>query len=112
MNMWLHNFPTAEIELEDTLAKPQFTDSSTGLLKRFDYIVANPPFSVKRWSSGFDVDPSDDPFQRFANFGIPPNKNGDYAFLLHIIRSLNESGKGAVILPHGVLSWKRRSSNS
>ena len=103
MNMWLHDFPTAEIELEDTLAQPQFKDSATGLLKRFDYIIANPPFSVKNWSNGMDYDPLNDPYDRFTGFGVPPAKNGDYAFLLHMVRSLNDNGKAAVILPHGVL---------
>ncbi len=101
MNMVLHNNPTAvkEIVQGNTLANPIHKDSS-GALKRFDFCVANPPFSVKSWSSGFD--PVNDPYKRFED-GIPPNKNGDYAFLLHIIRSLKHDGKGAVILPHGVL---------
>jgi type I restriction enzyme M protein len=67
----------------------------------FDYVVANPPFSDKRWSTG--LDPLNDPYQRFQPFGTPPAKQGDYAFLLHIIRSLKSTGKGACILPHGVL---------
>src|SRR2546428_660939 len=62
--------------------------------------VANPPFSAKAWSSG--LDPANDEFKRFE-FGIPPAKNGDYAFLLHLIKSLKSTGKGAIILPHGVL---------
>ena len=65
-------------------------------------MVANPPFSDKRWSTGLDL-PKDGLFNRFEGFGIPPAKNGDYAYLLHIIRSLKREGKGAVILPHGVL---------
>ena len=64
-------------------------------------MVANPPFSDKRWGNG--VDTENDPHQRFAGFGVPPDKNGDYAYLLHIIRSLKSRGKGACILPHGVL---------
>jgi type I restriction enzyme M protein len=67
----------------------------------FDYSVANPPFSLKNWTQGFN--PGEDEFGRFTGFGIPPEKNGDYAFLLHIIASLKSMGKGAVILPHGVL---------
>ena len=63
-------------------------------------MVANPPFSTKAWSNGFD--PANDVYGRFED-GIPPAKNGDYAFLLHILRSLKSTGKGAVILPHGVL---------
>lgn len=100
MNMILHNNPTAEIRQGNTLANPLFLDSN-GNLKTFDYVVANPPFSFKSWSNG--VDPVNDPFGRFQHYGIPPEKNGDYAFLLHIVRSLKSTGKGAVILPHGVL---------
>ena len=69
-------------------------------LKTFDFVVANPPFSTKAWSNGFD--PVHDLYDRFED-GIPPKKNGDYAFLLHIIRSMKSTGKGAIILPHGVL---------
>jgi hypothetical protein len=69
-------------------------------LKTFDFVVANFPFSTKSWSNGFD--PAHDLYGRFP-FGIPPQKNGDYAFLLHILASLKSTGKGAVIHPHGVL---------
>src|SRR4029077_1854254 len=99
MNMILHNNPTALIMQGNTLADPKFKDGET--LKMFDYVVANPPFSDKRWSTG--LDPANDPFQRFQPFGTPPAKQGDYAYLLHIIRSLKSTGKGACILPHGVL---------
>jgi type I restriction enzyme M protein len=99
MNMILHNNPTAEIWQDNTLSSPHFKDNG-GNLKQHDYVVANPPFSTKAWSNGFD--PANDLYERFAD-GIPPAKNGDYAFLLHIIRSLKSTGKGAVILPHGVL---------
>ena len=98
MNMILHDNPTAIIERENTLATPKFKDGEQ--LKTFDYVVANPPFSFKSWSNGVN-DP--DEFGRFENYGRPPAKNGDYAFLLHIIRSLKTTGKGACILPHGVL---------
>jgi type I restriction enzyme M protein len=100
MNMILHNNPTAEIKRENTLSTPQFLDDKNRL-KTFDYVVANPPFSFKSWSN--NVDPVNDPYDRFSGYGVPPSKNGDYAFLLHIIRSLKSKGKGAVILPHGVL---------
>ncbi len=100
MNMFLHNNPLALIKQGNTLANPLFTDAS-GQLKTFDYVVANPPFSDKRWSTGFD--PDTDPFERFKHYGVPPTKQGDYAYLLHILRSLKSSGKGACILPHGVL---------
>ncbi|MES1243396.1 MAG: type I restriction-modification system subunit M [Acidobacteriota bacterium] len=99
MNMILHNNPGAVILRGNSLADPQF--ASPGSLKAFDYVVANPPFSDKRWSTG--LDPLNDPFERFKSFGVPPAKQGDYAYLLHIVRSLKSTGKGACILPHGVL---------
>jgi type I restriction enzyme M protein len=82
------------------LSDPQFKDERGGL-KTFDYVVANPPFSYDKWTYGFH--PEEDIFRRFDGFGIPPLKNGDYAFLLHIVASLKPNGKAAVILPHGVL---------
>src|SRR6266446_5483245 len=99
MNMILHDNPTAEIWQDNSLSSPYFKQNN-GNLKTFDFVVANPPFSNKAWSNGFD--PAHDLYQRFED-GVPPKKNGDYAFLLHIIRSLKSTGKGAVILPHGVL---------
>ncbi len=99
MNMILHNNPTALIAQGNTLADPKFKDGEP--LKTFDYVVANPPFSDKRWSTG--LDPLNDLYERFQPFGVPPHKQGDYAYLLHIVRSLKSTGKGACILPHGVL---------
>ncbi|MGO9566718.1 MAG: type I restriction-modification system subunit M [Desulfomonilaceae bacterium] len=99
MNMILHDNPTAEIWKDNTLASPHFKQPD-GNLKTFDFVVANPPFSTKAWSNGFD--PANDEYKRFED-GIPPAKNGDYAFLLHILKSLKSTGTGAVILPHGVL---------
>ncbi|MCM4171846.1 type I restriction-modification system subunit M [Arenibacter sp. TNZ] len=101
MNMILHDYPTAEIKQGNTLANPLFLNKENNL-KTFDFVVANPPFSDKRWSNGLNL-PEDNPYNRFQDYGIPPSKNGDYAFLLHIVRSLKRHGKGAVILPHGVL---------
>lgn len=98
MNMILHDFPTANVLSGNTLSSPKFKDGEQ--LRAYDYVVANPPFSVKTWTIG--LTPENDPFQRFA-WGVPPAKQGDYAFLLHIIRSLKSTGKGACILPHGVL---------
>lgn len=98
MNMILHDFPTANIVSGNTLAAPKFKDGEQ--LRTYDYVVANPPFSDKSWTTG--LTPSKDSFQRFA-WGEPPTKQGDYAYLLHIIRSLKGAGKGACILPHGVL---------
>jgi type I restriction enzyme M protein len=98
MNMILHDCPTAEIWKDNTLASPHF--KADGGLKTFDFVVANPPFSFKAWSNGFN--PAEDEFKRFE-FGIPPAKNGDFAFLLHIVTCLKSTGKAAVNLPHGVL---------
>lgn len=98
MNMILHDYATAEIRQGNTIASPLYLDGDA--LKTFDYVVANPPFSDKRWSTGLDAE--HDPWQRF-HYGVPPGKQGDYAYLLHILRSLKSTGKGACILPHGVL---------
>ena len=98
MNMILHDFPTANILSGNTLAAPKFKDGEQ--LRTYDYVVANPPFSDKTWSTG--LTPSNDPYQRFA-WGEPPAKQGDYAYLLHIVRSMKGAGKAACILPHGVL---------
>ena len=99
MNLILHGHPTAELWHGNTLAAPHFKNKDDAL-KTFDFAVANPPFSAKAWSSG--LNPANDEFSRFE-YGIPPAKNGDYAFLLHLIASLKSRGKGAIILPHGVL---------
>ena len=99
MNMILHDNVTAKIWKDNTLSAPQWKNDD-GSLKTFDFAVANPPFSVKSWSNGINI--NDDEFRRFE-YGTPPDKNGDYAFLLHILKSLKSTGKGAVILPHGVL---------
>ena len=99
MNLILHDHPTAELWCGNTLAAPYFKNENDGL-KTFDFAVANPPFSAKAWSSG--LNPAHDEYRRFE-YGIPPAKNGDYAFLLHLVTSLKSKGKGAIILPHGVL---------
>lgn len=99
MNMILHDHSGAELWHDNTLATPYFKNTDDNL-KTFDYAVANPPFSAKDWSLGLDAE--NDIFSRFE-YGIPPVKNGDYAFLLHLITSLKSKGKGAIILPHGVL---------
>lgn len=102
MNMILHDFPTANIRSGNTLYDPKFKEGEQ--LRTYDYVVANPPFSDKTWSTGLTLGEggSGDKFQRFA-WGVPPKKQGDYAYLLHIIRSLKSTGKAACILPHGVL---------
>ncbi len=99
MNMFLHGYETHELWRGNTLSAPHFKNSDGGL-KTFDFAVANPPFSQKNWTSG--LDPEHDEFHRFE-YGVPPAKNGDYAFLLHLVKSLKSRGKGAIILPHGVL---------
>jgi type I restriction enzyme M protein len=99
--MILHDFPTANVLSGNTLFDPKFKDGEQ--LRTYDYVVANPPFSDKTWSTGLTLGEggSGDQFQRFT-WGVPPKKQGDYAYLLHIIRSLKSTGKGACILPHGV----------
>jgi type I restriction enzyme M protein len=111
MNMILHNFATAEIQQGNTLANPLFLDGDA--LRTFDYVVANIPFSDKRWNTGLHQneggkasaagEQSAKDYGRFTGYGIPPGKQGDYAYLLHILRSIKPGGKGACILPHGVL---------
>ena len=96
MNMILHGNETHDIRQGDTLSDPKFLKGEQ--LQTFDYFVANPPFSVKTWKNGFDKE-----YDRFEGFAEPPEKNGDYAFLLHMVKSLKSDGRGAVILPHGVL---------
>ncbi len=98
MNMILHDNADADLQPGNTLAAPYFTDNDR--LKTFDFAVANPPFSDKAWTNG--LDPDNDVYDRFE-YGVPPAGNGDYAFLLHFITSIKSSGKGAIILPHGVL---------
>ena len=103
MNMILHGEDLADIKQGDTINNPQHkskTDSNA--LETFDYVVANPPFSTKSWlKSALE----EDVYGRWNSgaIGVPPEKNGDYAFLLHIIRSMNMHGQGTCILPHGVL---------
>lgn len=96
MNLVLHNKASGEIKSGNTFSNPQYLDN--GALKRFDFVVANPPFSLKNWTNGLQE------FGRFDGYDDrPPEKNGDYAWLLHILKSLKPTGKAAVILPHGVL---------
>ena len=100
MNFILHNKSTGEIRTGNSLADPQWI-TATNELRQFDFIVMNPPFSDKDWSDGVNVD--DDEFNRFLEFGTPPEKNGDYAWFLHVLKSLKPNGKAGIILPHGVL---------
>ncbi len=100
MNAVLHGWATTTIMSGNTFSDPQYfeRDSDETELRRFDYIVANPPFSIKNWTDGVKE------YGRFNGYGErPPEKNGDFAWLLHILKSLKRTGKAAVILPHGVL---------
>lgn len=97
MNMFLHDINDADIRLGDTIRSPQLKENDK--LKKFDVVVANPPFSLDKW--GHD-DVGSDVYHRF-DFGIPPKSKGDYAFIQHMLASLNEKGRMAVVVPHGVL---------
>ena len=100
MNLILHQKGTGEIKRGNTLVDPAFTDDF-GELKKFDFIVMNPPFSDKSWSDGIKT--SEDKYKRFDGYGVPPEKNGDYAWFLHVLKSLDSNGKAGIIMPHGVL---------
>lgn len=104
MNLVLHNKGAGVIVgNKSTLSAPQFKDENNPeLLKTFNYIVVNPPFSDKSWMDGITIP---DPYGRYSEavLGVPPEKNGDYAWLLHVLKSLKSNGKAAIILPHGVL---------
>lgn len=109
MNMFLHKFDDAKIEWGDTLAEPKHL--SNDALMTFDVEVANPPFSLDKWAMGFSGEtdyknfkmrPDLDTYRRF-DLGVPPKSKGDYAFVLHMIKSLAEHGRMGIVLPHGVL---------
>lgn len=109
MNMFLHNIYDAKIEWGDTLANPKHLENDK--LMKFQVVVANPPFSLDKWASGFagegndknfNMEASLDPYNRFS-WGVPPKSKGDYAFVLHMLHSLAEGGRMGVVLPHGVL---------
>lgn len=101
MNAVLHRKAEIIIKSGNTFSNPQYTDKNdSSILERFDYIVANPPFSMKNWTDGI----AGKEYGRFEGYGdTPPEKNGDYAWLMHILKTLKSDGKAAVILPHGVL---------
>ena len=109
MNMFLHNFDDASIGWGDTLSNPLHLENDK--LMKFQVIVANPPFSLDKWASGFSssdnekdfvMDNSLDPYRRFE-WGVPPKSKGDFAFVQHMLYSLSEEGRMAVVLPHGIL---------
>lgn len=97
MNMFLHGFDNATIRWGDTLRNPKLKEGDS--LMKFDTVVANPPFSLDKW--GVD-EASSDPYSRFWR-GVPPKSKGDWAFISHMIETLNETGKAGVVVPHGVL---------
>ena len=108
--MFIHNIDDAIIRQGDTISNPQFVEH--GKLMQFQCIVANPPFSLDKWANGYAADSSDekfkmtkdlDPYKRFE-WGVPPKSKGDYAFILHMLNSLDSNnGRMAIIMPHGVL---------
>lgn len=117
MNMFLHSVNDAHIEWGDTLANPLHLEHDN--LMKFDVIISNPPFSLDKWAKGFEpqdsniiedgkkkdtfkMEASIDPFDRFE-YGVPPKSIGDSAFIQHMLKSLADNGKMAVVLPHGTL---------
>lgn len=100
MNLVLHQKGMGRVERGNTLAAPFFKDNF-GQLRTFDFIVMNPPFSDKSWSDGLKA--GKDPYHRFEGFGIPPEKNGDFAWFLHVLKSLDSKGKAGIVMPLGVL---------
>ena len=98
MNMLLHGLSSVRLEKGDTLRNPKIIGEQ-GRLMEFDIVIANPPFSLKNW--GYE-EAQHDPYRRFR-FGIPPKGYGDYAFVQHMIATLNPKGRVGVVLPHGVL---------
>lgn len=99
MNMFLHGEDNHRIEWGDTLRNPKLLDGEA-MLKHFDIVVANPPFSLEKW--GHDG-AEGDKYKRFRR-GVPPRTKGDYAFILHMIEVMKPgSGRMAVVVPHGVL---------
>ncbi len=100
INMFLHGLDSADIRRGDTLANPQFL-SQQGSLQTFDIVVANPPYSIKDWESEIF---KTNKYGRLESYDMPPEKNADYAFVLHIIKSMNVNGRAGIVLPHGVLT--------
>lgn len=101
MNLVLHKYETGEVKSDNTFTAPQFFEpgSKDEELRRFDFATVNPPFSDKKWTNGLERE-----YDRFEGYGArPPDKNGDYAWLMHVIKSLKSTGRAAVILPLGVL---------
>ena len=98
MNMFLHGKDSARIEWGDSLNNPLLVENDH--LMKFDIVVANPPFSLKKWGA---ENAESDPYKRFLR-GVPPKEKGDFAFILHMIETAKpKSGRVAVIVPHGAL---------
>jgi type I restriction system adenine methylase HsdM len=100
MRMIVHGYFTARIRWGNILTNPLFRDGAS--LRTFDHVIAHPPFSDSSWTKLFD--PSRDPDQRFAGYGVPPASRGDYAYLLIVLHALGEAGRGVCILPYDALS--------
>lgn len=98
INMFLHGLDASDIQRGDTLANPQFLNPN-GTLKTFDTCVANPPYSISDW----EKEMFKERYGRVEGYEMPPKSNADYAFVLHIIKSMNSNGRAGVVLPHGVL---------
>jgi len=98
MNMLLHGLSSARLEKGDTLRSPKLL-TEQGRLMEFDIVIANPPFSLKNW--GYE-EAQHDPYRRFR-FGISPKGYADYAFVQHMLATLNSRGRAGVVLPHGIL---------
>ena len=99
INMFLHGLDSADIQRGDTLADPKFLNPD-GSLKTFDICVANPPYSISEWE--YEIF-KHDKYGRVAGYEMPPAKKADYAFVLHMVKSMNENGRAGIVLPHGVL---------
>lgn len=99
INMFLHGLDSASIERGDTLSEPKFLNAD-GSLQTFDICVANPPYSIKDWESEIF---RANKHGRLTGYEMPPTKNADYAFVLHMVKSMNENGRAGIVLPHGVL---------
>lgn len=99
INMFLHGLDSADIKRGDTLSNPQFLNN-IGNLQTFDITVANPPYSIKDYEAESF---KSNKYGRLDGYDMPPEKNADYAFILHIIKSMNQNGRAGIVLPHGVL---------
>lgn len=100
MNMFLHGIEDFQIVRGDTLRQPAFFEADG--LKTFDCVIANPPFSLKEWGA---ENWANDPYGRNIA-GVPPNGNGDMAWVQHMIKSMDSNGRMTVVLPHGALFRK------